>query len=86
MANGVRGSNEASMNRDIKGAKEEGSNTRKSESSQDRGWKSCQLIQVWMANGVRGSNEANMNTKGAKEEGSNTRKSESSQDRGKSSM
>ncbi|KAJ0526856.1 hypothetical protein HanHA300_Chr09g0327811 [Helianthus annuus] len=37
MANGVRGSNEASMNRDIKGAKEEGSNTRKSESSQDRG-------------------------------------------------
>ncbi|KAJ0451090.1 hypothetical protein HanHA300_Chr15g0563611 [Helianthus annuus] len=45
---------------------EEGSNTRKTEGSQDRGWKSRQLIQIWIANGVRGSNEAsmNMNTKG----------------------
>ncbi|KAM0041284.1 hypothetical protein Hdeb2414_s0011g00364561 [Helianthus debilis subsp. tardiflorus] len=66
--------------------KEEGSNTRKTEDAQDRGWKSCQLNQAWMANGIRGSNETSMNmdAKGMKEEGSNTRKTEDAQDRGKS--
>uniref|UniRef100_A0A251UGJ9 Uncharacterized protein n=1 Tax=Helianthus annuus TaxID=4232 RepID=A0A251UGJ9_HELAN len=41
---------------------EEGSSTKKSEGSQDRGeMKSCQLTQAWMANMVRGSDEASMN-------------------------